>query len=74
MVQIFTFITKLASKTQRIQVGNGQYVGVLLIIPVVIDIHGHRFQILTLVSEIYESVDLVLDKKNIFELKGIISS
>ena len=46
------FITKFAFKTQRIQVGNGQYISVLFIIPVIIDIHGHRFEIFTLVSEI----------------------
>ena len=33
-------LPKFASKTQRIQVGNGQYVGVLFIIPVVIDIQA----------------------------------
>ena len=31
-------LPKFTSKTQRIQVGNGQYVGVLFIIPIVIDI------------------------------------
>ena len=36
-------LPKFASKTQRIQVGNGQYVIVLFIIPIVIDIHDHRF-------------------------------
>ena len=43
--------------------GNGQYAGVLFVIPVVIDIHGHRFEIYTLVSEIHENVDLVLGIK-----------
>ena len=38
-----------ASKRQRIQVGNEQLVSVLFIIPIVIDIHGHRFEIFTLV-------------------------
>ena len=41
-------LPKCASKTQRIQVGNGQFVSVLFIIPIVIDIHGHRFEIFTL--------------------------
>ena len=63
-----------APKTQRIQVGNGQYVSVLFIIPIVIDKHSHRFAILTLVSEIHENVDLVLDIKNICELEGMINS
>ena len=64
-------LPKFESKTQRIQVGNGQYISVLFIIPIVIDIHGHRFEIFTLVSEINENVDLVLDIKNIFELKEL---
>ena len=38
------------------------------------DIHGHRFEIFTLVSEIHENVDLVLGINNIFELEGIINS
>ena len=54
------------------QVGNGQYVGVLFVIPVIVDVHGHRFEIFTLVSEIHENVDLVLGIKNIFELGGVI--
>ena len=40
------------AKTQRIQVGNGQHVSVLFIIPVIIEIAGHRFEIYMLVSKI----------------------
>ena len=67
-------LPKFASKMQRIQVGNGQFVRVLFIIPIVIDIHGHRYEIFTLVSEIHENIDLVFGIKNIFELEGIINS
>ena len=67
-------LPKFASRTQRIQVGNGQCVTVLFIIPVVVDIHGHRLEIYTLVSEIHENVDLVLGIKNVFELEGVINS
>ena len=67
-------LPKFASNTQRIQVGNGQYVGVLFVIPAIIDIHGHRFEIFTLVSEIHENIDLVLGIKNIFELEGVLDS
>ena len=49
-------------------------VSVLFIIPVIIDIHGHRLEIYTLVSEIHENVDLVLGIKNVFELEGVINS
>ena len=48
---------KFTSSTRRIQVGNGQYVGVLLMIPVTITIQKHRFEIFTLVSEIHENVE-----------------
>ena len=65
---------KFSSTKQRIQVGNGQCVSVLFIIPVIVDIDGHRFKIYTLVSEIHENVDLVLGIKNVFELEGVIHS
>ena len=67
-------LSKFTSKTQRIQVGNGQYVSVLFIIPVIIDVHGHRSEIYTLVSEIHENVDLVLGIKNVFILEGVTNS
>ena len=66
-------LPKFASKTQRVQVGNGQYVSVLFIIPVIIEIVGHSIEVYTLVSEIHENVDLVLGIKNVFELEGIIN-
>ena len=65
---------KFASKTQRIQVGNEQFVSVLFIILIIADIHRHRFKIYTLVSEIHKNVDLVLGNKNVFELEVVINS
>ena len=47
-------LPKFTSATTRIQVGNGQYVGVLFIIPVILTIQSHRFEIFTLVSEIHK--------------------
>ena len=73
-MQMSTHIAKISSYSHRIQVGNGQYVGLLFVIPVIINIHGHRFEIYTLVSEIHENMDLVLGIKNIFELEGVIDS
>ena len=46
---------------------------VLFFILIIIDIHGHRFDIYTLVSETHENVDIVLGIKNIFELEGVIN-
>ena len=65
---------KVTSTTRRIQVGNGQYVGVLFVILVSITIQKYRLEIFTLVSEIHENVDLVLGIKNLFELEAVIHS
>ena len=47
---------------------------VLFIIPIIIDIHGHRFETYTLVSEIHDNVDMVLGIKNVLKLEGAINS
>ena len=44
----------------------------MFVIPVIIDICGHRFEIFILVSEIHENMDLVLGIKNVFELEDVI--
>ena len=67
-------LPKFSSNMQRIQAGNGQYVHVLFVIPVIIDIHGYRFEIFTLVSGIHDNVDLVMGMKTIFKLEGVINS
>ena len=67
-------LPKFGFKTQRIQVGNGQFVSVLFIIPVIVHIHGNRFEIYTLVSEIHENIHLVLRIKNAFDSEGVINS
>ena len=64
-------LPKFALRTQGIQVGNGQFVIILFIIPIIIDIHGHRFEIYTLVSEIHGNIELVQRIKNIFELEAL---
>ena len=67
-------LPKFASTMQRVQVGNGQCVAVLFVMPVVIDVYGHRLEVFTLVSEIHDNVDLVLGMKNVFELEGVIGT
>ena len=67
-------VPKCAPKTQRIQVGNGHFISVVFIILIIVDIHGHRFEIYTLVSEINENIDLGLGIKNIYELDSVINS
>ena len=65
-------LPKFSSNTQRIQVGNGQYVSKFFVIPGIVDIHGRRFKMFTLVSKIHDNIDLVMGMKNIFELENII--
>ena len=67
-------LPKFTSTTTRIQAGNGQYMGVLFILRVILTIQNHKFEIFTLVSEIHENVDLVIGIKNLFELEGVIDS
>ena len=43
-------------------------------IAVIVDVHGHRFEVFALVSEIHDNVDLVLGMKNVFELEGVIDT
>ena len=56
-------LVKFTSTTTRIQVSNGQYVSNLFVIAVIMTIQNHRFEIFKLVSEIHETVDLVLGIK-----------
>ena len=56
-------LPKFASTMQTAQVGNRQCAAVLFVIPVIIDVCVHRFEVFMLVSEIYDNVDLVLCMK-----------
>ena len=67
-------LPKFTSTTTRIQVGNGQCVGILFVIPVIMTIQNHRFETFTLVFEINKNVDLMIGIKNLFELEGVIDS
>ena len=58
--RILHALPKFAPTTQKIQVGNGQYVAALFIVPVIIEVHEHIFEVFTLVSEIHNNIDLVL--------------
>ena len=72
--QATSVLTVVSLQPATSQVRNGQFISVLFIISVTVDIHGHRFKIYTLVLEIHENADLVLGIKNIFELEGVINS
>ena len=46
----------------------------LFVIPVIVEINGHRLEVFMLVSEIFDNVDMVLGIRNLFELEGVIDS
>ena len=64
---------KFNSTIKNLQVGNGELVAALFVIPFVFKIGEHLFKIYTLVSEIQQSMDLTVGVKNMFELEGEVS-
>ena len=57
-------LPKFSSKAEVIQIGNGESVGILLIISIIITIQGNMFEIYTIVSQIHYNVHLVQRAKN----------
>ena len=64
---------KFNSMVKNLQVGNGELVATLFIIPFVFKIGKHMFEVYTLVSEIQQNMDIILGVKNMFEIEGEIS-
>ena len=56
---------KFSLKTKVIQVGNGAGVNILFIIPIIITIQSHIFEIYIKVAEIHDDIDLVLGVKTL---------
>ena len=67
-------LPKFISDVKNLQVGNGQLVNILFIVPVIINIHGHLFEIYTAVAEIHNSVDIVFGLKNMYEIEAELST
>ena len=66
-------LPKFVPKTKNILVGNGQYVCVLIVIPVVINIQGYSFEEYTLIKGIHNKVDMIMGIKNVCII-GVIST
>ena len=66
-------LPKDASKVSEDPGRKWWYVGILFIIPIIVDIHGHRFKVCTIESKIHENVDIVLEIKK-FKPDRIINS
>ena len=65
--------SKFNSTVKNLQVGNGELVATLFVIPSVFKIGKHMFEVYTLVSEIQQNMDIILGVKNMFEIEGEIS-
>ena len=63
-------LPKYDTHIKCLQVGNGNKVATLFVIPITVSIRNHRFEIFTLVSEIQDDIDLVFGMKNMHEVEG----
>ena len=63
-------LPKYETHIKSLQVGNGNKVATLFVIPIITNIHGYQFEIFTLVSEIQDTIDLVFGMKNMHEVEG----
>ena len=63
-------LPKYDTHIKCLQVGNGNKVATLFVIPVIVSIRNHRFEIFTLVPEIQDDIDLVFGMKNMHEVEG----
>ena len=64
---------KFNSTIRNLQVGNGELVATLFVIPFVFKIEKHFFEVYTLVSEIQQNMGIILSIKNMFKIEGEIS-
>ena len=64
---------KFNSTIRNLQVGNGELVATLFVIPFVFKVGEHLFEVYTLVSEIQQNMDIILGVKNMFEIEGEVS-
>ena len=62
---------KFNSAIRNLQVGNGELVATLFVIPFVFKVGKHLFEAYTLVSEIRQNMDIILGVKNMFEIEEV---
>ena len=58
---------------RNLQVGNGELVATLFVIPFIFKVANHLFEVYTLVLEIQQNMDIILGVKNMFEIEGEVS-
>ena len=67
-------LPKYDTHIKHLQVGNRNKEATLFVIPIITSVHGHRFEIFTLVLEMQDSIDLVFGMKNMHEVQGELSA
>ena len=66
-------LPKYQTNIKGLRVGSGQLVPAHFLVPVVLKIVRHKFEMLALVSDIKGKTDIVFGVKNMFELEGELS-
>ena len=66
-IQCLHSLPKFMSKCKSIQVGNGTSVSILFIVPVIIEVHGLRFEIYA--NSFLRSMRMYFYKENFVELE-----
>ena len=67
-------LPKFVWKTKSILVGIDQYVGVLFFISIGINLHEHRFEVYTMISDIHNDLDIVMGIRNVYEIVVVITT
>ena len=64
---------KFNSTIRNLQVGNGELVATLFVIPFIFKVGNYLFKVYIFVSEIQQNMDIILGVKNMFEIEGEVS-
>ena len=67
-------LPKFTSPCKAIMVGSGQCISVLFVIPIIVTIGTHTFEIFTTVCDIHDGMDLVFGMQNMIETEGEMST
>ena len=67
-------LPKYTSPCKAIMVGSGQCISVLFVVPIIVTIGAHTFEIFTTVCDIHDGMDLVFCMQNMIETEGEMSA
>ena len=67
-------LPKFTSPCKSIMVGSGQCISVLFVVPIIVTIGTHTFEIFTTVCDIHDGMDLVFGMQNMIETEGEMST